>query len=77
MLNVAAVNPSGKQQFNVEFFEHYIFSSNPFSAAVHEQGHMDMEMIKLTSLACIMSTTHQMNGVFENSLSPAGQKRAF
>lgn len=37
------------------------------SASVHEQGHIDMEMIKLTSLACEMSTRNQT--VFLNTAS--------
>lgn len=39
------------------------------SVSVHEQGHMDMEMIKLTSRACERGSINQTNSVSENTLS--------
>lgn len=41
----------------------------PLSVSVHEQGHMDMEMIKLTSRACERSSINQTNSVSENTFS--------
>lgn len=39
------------------------------SVSVREQGHMDMEMIKLTSLACERSSINQTKSVSENIFS--------
>lgn len=65
MLNPEAAGRNWKQQFHEETYEQCLF----ISAVVHEQGHMDMEMIKLTSLAREMSTAIQTNSVSENSFS--------